>query len=298
MEEEQKDTLEKEDLAKDSPEKITLDINANEKIGDYLKRVREFRELSVEHLAKSIYLSKNVLLAIEENHWSYFPTEAYLRSYISSICEKLEIDKAQVLKRFSEEINSRFKITQVNLPTETEFYKKNTTAPKVFIVVIFIIIVALFIANNFLRNSSLSDLEEPVAKPKAENISEPKLENATDSTNTQDSALATANALAAQEAAANEATQDTSIRDTLRFECSHSATDNTCGIKISSDTKMGYFTRVANRYLNRYDTLQLTITVPERTKMFMNNTEIKYGRFNTILFYNGEIVKKFNRELR
>ena len=91
-----------------------------------------------------------------------------------------------------------------------------------------------------------------------------------------------------------------SATDILCFECVPSATDNTCGIKLNGvDNKMVFFKRPETRYINRSaDTTYLTITVPERTRIFFNGEKLDYGKFNTLQFYKGELVRKFNRELR
>ena len=266
-----------------------LNLGENERVGDYLRRIREARGLDLEHLAKSIRLGKNILQAIEDNNWNFFPTEAYLRSYIISLCDKLSLDKNAVLKKFSAEINSQFGVTQTNMAGKLNKEENSSTGTmsKVAIVIIIAIIIILFFVNKTLNsdfNDSYEELaqEEPQKIEEQENleeiIAEPQSKN--------DSVSAPLGAAAA-------------VLDTLRFECSPSPTDNTCGITLKGvDTKMNYFTKMTSRYINRSDTAQIIITVPERTKMFVNNVKAEYGKFNTLLFYNGNIVHKTNRELK
>jgi len=272
-----------------------LNLGENERVGDYLHRIRKIRGLELEHLAKSIRLGKNILEAIEANNWSYFPTEAYLRSYIVSLCDKLSLDKNVVLKKFSAEINSQFWVTQTNIIGDPEQEKdslepSSSNVPKAAIIIIVIIIALLFFASKIF--SGYSEDEEDFEMEEFQKADESKvLEESTPDT------LSVTDTIPPIEA--EEIPVVVPGVDTLRFECTPSPTDSTCGVTVKGvDSKMGYFKKVTSKYINREDTSQVTVTVPLRTKLFINNTKLDYGNFNTLLFYNGKIVNKINRELR
>jgi transcriptional regulator with XRE-family HTH domain len=278
-------------------QKDDLGLGENERVGDYLHRIRKIRGLDLEHLAKSIRLGKNILEAIEANNWEYFPTEAYLRSYIVSLCDKLSLDKSIVMKKFSAEINSHFWIAQTNIMGDSEQEKdfsdssSSSNVPKVAIAIILIIIVALFFASKMLNNYSKEEEELDMEEfPKTEEF-EILEEIAPDTLSKHDSVPILK--------AAEVAELIIPGSDTLRFECTPSATDSTCGVTLKGlDPKMSYFKKMTNRYINRSDTSQVTITVPDRTKLFVNNMKLDYGKFNTLLFHNAKVVNKINRELR
>jgi len=284
-------------------QKNDLNLGENERVGDYLKRIRKIRGLDLEHLAKSIRLGKNILEAIEDNNWNYFPTEAYLRSYIVSLCDKLSLDKTIVLKKFSAEINSQFWITQTNIMSDSDQEKESTDSssnvPKAAIIIILAIIVLLFFASKILNSYSKDDdddddefyMEEVQKTEEVDTLDE----NAPDSLSVKD----TVPIFKATEVPVEPTPVVVPGTDTLRFECTPSATDSTCGVTIKDvDKKMGYFKKMTSKYINREDTSQVTVTVPLRTKIFVNNAKQDYGNFNTLLFYNGKIVNKINRELR
>jgi len=285
-----------------------LNLGEGERVGDYLHRIRKIRGLELENLAKSIRLGKNILEAIESNNWSYFPTEAYLRSYIVSLCDKLSLDKTVVLKQFSAEINSQFWITQTNIMSDSEQEKdspesSSSNVPKAAIIIIFVIIIALFFVSKMLNNYSTEEDEFEVEEDQKTEESESLGENASapDTSNVVviDTVPLPKAATVAAAAVVAEVPVVVPGSDTLRFECTPSATDSTCGVTIKGvDTKMGYFKKMTSKYIKREDTMQVTITVPHRTKLFINNTKLDYGSFNTLLFYNGKIVNKINRELR
>ncbi|MCL2282229.1 MAG: hypothetical protein FWC26_02815, partial [Fibromonadales bacterium] len=101
---------------------------------------------------------------------------------------------------------------------------------------------------------------------------------------------------AAPETASAAPVSSQKTQDTLLFEC----LSNTCGVSLKGfDTKMHYFTKTASRYINHNDTVQITITVPIRTKLLMNGSKLEYGKYNnTLLFHKGNIISKSNRDLR
>jgi transcriptional regulator with XRE-family HTH domain len=280
-----------------------LNLRENERVGDYLHRIRKIRGLDLDHLAKSIRLGKNILEAIESNNWNYFPTEAYLRSYIVSLCDKLSLDKSLVLKKFSAEINSQFWIAQTNIMSESEQEKdssdsSSSNVPKAAIVIILVIIAVLFFASKILNSYSREE-EEEFDMEEIQKIEEESLEeNAPDSASINSLGIIDSVPIARTVEVATIAPVVPGS-DTLRFECTPSATDSTCGVTVKGlDLKMSYFKRMTNRFVNREDTSQVTITVPERTRLFVNSAKLDYGKFNTLLFHNGKIVNKINRELR
>jgi cytoskeletal protein RodZ len=276
-----------------------LSQGADEKVGSYLRRVREARGLELEQLAKFIRLGLNVLQAIEENNWNFFPTEAYLRSYIGSICEKLSIDKFAVLKRLSVEINSQLGVviqTSVFEEQNSENGLSSSNISKIIIVAILAIFVILFFVNKVLDSQEAKPAPEappPVIEEAAPN-EEDSAESAPDTSSLQVEPLEQESNLVT-----SMRPEDMNRVDTLRFECTPSPTDDKCGVKQAGvNTAMGWFKNVSYRYITRKDSSQITITVPDRTRLFLNNNRLDYGRFNTLTFYRGQIVNKINRELK
>jgi len=277
-----------------------LSQGTDEKVGSYLRRVREARGLELEQLAKFIRLGLNVLQAIEENNWSFFPTEAYLRSYVGSICEKLSVDKAAVLKRLSVEINSQLGVViQTSLFEEqnSENGLSSSNISKIIIVAVLAIIVIMFFINKVLdsyesKPAPEASAEEAVAEETL-SIEEYNAENIPDTTSLQ------VEPLEPEAGAATSLADNLNRVDTLRFECTPSPTDDKCGVKQAGvNTAMGWFKNVSYRYVTRKDSSQITITVPDRTRLFLNGARLDYGRFNTLVFYRGQVVSKINRDLK
>jgi cytoskeletal protein RodZ len=275
-----------------------LSQGADEKVGSYLRRVREARGLELEQLAKFIRLGLNVLQAIEENNWSFFPTEAYLRSYIGSICEKLSVDKTAVLKRLSVEINSQLGVviqTSIFEEQNSENGLSSSSISKIVIIVILAIFVILFFVNKVL--DSYEAKPTPEAPPPAIEETVPNEENSAENPDS----LSLQVEPTEQQASTPATTLPENLNkiDTLRFECTPSPTDDKCGVKQAGvNTAMGWFKNVSYRYVTRKDSSQITITVPDRTRLFVNGIRLDYGRFNTLTFHKGQIVNKINRDLK
>jgi len=273
-----------------------LSQGADEKVGSFLRRVREARGLELEQLAKFIRLGLNVLQAIEENNWNFFPTEAYLRSYVGSICEKLSVDKVAVLKRLSVEINS-----QLGVVIQTSVFEEqnsenvsSSNISKIIIVAILAIFIILFFVNKVLDNYESKPAPEA---PPQEEVTTPNEEDIVESA--PDTASLQVEPLEQESSVAPMRPEDMNRVDTLRFECTPSPTDDKCGVKQAGvNTAMGWFKNVSYRYITRKDSSQITITVPDRTRLFLNNTRLDYGKFNTLTFHRGQIVNKINRELK
>jgi len=276
-----------------------LNPSENEKVGDYLRRVREVRGLELEQLAKSIRLGLNILQAIEDNNWKFFSTEAYLRSYISSMCEKLSIDKDIVLKKFSADIDSQFGVKQTNIFKELsrESSPPSSSVSKIAVIIILVIVAILFFVNKTMN-------EAPEEKPVLEALpvvidevpmKEDSAANDSIAQNKPSSASQTAEIASPNPPPPN----DPNKKDTLRFECiSAPAKDFCIGITvIGVDKRTMYYSSRTERIINHNDTVQITVTNPVRTRLFINGTRLEYGLYNTLLFYNGKIIRKTNRNL-
>jgi hypothetical protein len=210
------------------------------------------------------------------------------------MCEKLLLDKHAVIGRFSAEINSQFAIAQINLSGEQgqeEGESSSNMAPKIIVVIILIIIaVMIFVLGN---NSKRKPTPEAPARTIEKTVDQENDASVEPDANS-DSVVSSP-----QVAAASGRDFKARANDTLRFECTPAPTDPTCGASLKDfDTKMSYFTRTLIRHISHSDTAQITITVPFRTRLLLNNARLDYGSFNTLYFHRGEIVRSFNRELK
>ncbi len=142
----------------------------DERLGEYIARVREARGMTVEELSCVTKLTVANVKSIEASDWKAFPVAAYVRGYLNSISAKLNLDQKQILQYYSAEIgvaashefddvSNHNKIAPI---TENETKKKSKAVP----IVLVILVLAFLVASHFLDLASLSEnqAQDPVAK--------------------------------------------------------------------------------------------------------------------------------------
>ena len=150
--------------------------NPNERLGDFLARVRESQGLSIEDLAERTKISVKMLHFIEASDWKSLPVEAYVRSYLNSVSSKLGLDTKAILKMYTQEVGSSYEIREAepikNIAPVTEDEKKprSEAVPIAIVVILALLIVGLHFVN---REKAASDASaNPPAAVAAEESAE------------------------------------------------------------------------------------------------------------------------------
>jgi cytoskeletal protein RodZ len=123
--------------------------NPNERLGDFLARVRESQGLSIEDLSERTKISVKMLHFIEASDWKSLPVDAYVRSYLNSVSTKLGLDSKAILKMYVDEVGSSFTLHEAepikNIAPMTEEEKKprSKAVPIAIVVILALFIVAL-----------------------------------------------------------------------------------------------------------------------------------------------------------
>ena len=147
--------------------------NPDEKLGAFIARVREERGMSVEELSAATKVSVAYIKSIEAGNWKAFPVAAYVRGYLHSICNKLNLNQQQVLKTYVaesgapvdndfEDVSNDQKLAPLN---EGESKKKNLVVP----VVLVLLVLAFLVASHFLDLESLTTKQASEQQP-SENV--------------------------------------------------------------------------------------------------------------------------------
>ena len=150
--------------------------NPNERLGDFLARVRESQGLTIDDLSERTKISVKMLHFIESSDWKSLPVEAYVRSYLNSVSSKLGLDAKAVLKMYVEEVGSSYEIREAepikNIAPMTEDEKKprSKAVPIAIVVILALLIVGLHFVN---REKAASDASaNPPAAVAAEESAE------------------------------------------------------------------------------------------------------------------------------
>ena len=150
--------------------------NPNERLGDFLARVRESQGLTIDDLSERTKISVKMLHFIESSDWKSLPVEAYVRSYLNSVSSKLGLDTKAILKMYTQEVGSSYEIREAepikNIAPVTEDEKKPRS--KAVPIAIVAILVLLIVGLHFVtRDNATSDAKaNPPAAVAADDSSE------------------------------------------------------------------------------------------------------------------------------
>lgn len=160
------------------------DKKTDERLGDYIARVRTARGMSLQDLSAVTKVTVNYIKAIEASDWKSFPVAAYARGYLNSISAKLNLDSKKVLAWYAEEtgvqaaedfqdVSSHERIAPV---AEGEIKK---SGGKAVIIVIALIGLAVLVASHFLNvtNFDFMKSESPAENQEmaADSIDQPEI---------------------------------------------------------------------------------------------------------------------------
>ncbi len=151
----------------------TEEMRPEEKVGEFIARVRESRKMTIEELADKIKLNVTHVKSIEASDWRVFPVAAYVRGYLRSISNTLNLNADQILKAYSaesgaprvndfEDVSRETKLVPLK---EGEIKKKNMAVP----VVLVLLVLAFLVASHFLDLESLSTKQADEQQP-SENV--------------------------------------------------------------------------------------------------------------------------------
>jgi cytoskeletal protein RodZ len=156
----------------------------DEKLGEFIARVREARGMSIEELSEATKLSVTQIKSIEASDWKAFPVAAYVRGYLRSIGNKLNLDVQQALKAYNSECGVPLKNDfedvsggkTISPLKEGETKKKSMAVP----VVLVLLVLAFLVASHFL------DLESLALKQMQESLPDENVPVAEEATMTQE----------------------------------------------------------------------------------------------------------------
>jgi len=138
-----------------------------ESLGQYLRRERESRQISLPELSRTTRISLPFLKALEEDNLDFFSQDEFILGFLRLYARHLGLDAQQVLQRyeFQSEIHQRKKTFQ-QLPIFLDFNSPIEKAPgrswdpgkrfkqKIILVSIFVMAMGLFLYTHFLPERS------------------------------------------------------------------------------------------------------------------------------------------------
>ncbi|NWF93148.1 MAG: DUF4115 domain-containing protein [Syntrophaceae bacterium] len=77
-----------------------MEENENESLGQYLKRQRESRKISLKEVSKNTKVKEHLLKAIEEDQYASLPSGTYVKGFLLAYAKYLGLDSGEVLLRY------------------------------------------------------------------------------------------------------------------------------------------------------------------------------------------------------
>jgi cytoskeletal protein RodZ len=105
--------------------RLSSDIGDNCKdIGEYLKREREARQISLQEIANATKIAKHRLASIENNKRDQWPAEIFVKGFIKSYSEYIGLDTTDVMNRYHEFLACQAAETEPRAETASSSHKK------------------------------------------------------------------------------------------------------------------------------------------------------------------------------
>jgi len=106
-----------------------------ESLGDFLKETRTSKGLSLIQIAKDTRIAKRYLEALEEEEFSIFPGEAYLKGFLRTYASYLKLDPNEIIDKYE-----KIKMAETPTPIEQLIPKPKTNLRPVIAFLIIVLI--------------------------------------------------------------------------------------------------------------------------------------------------------------
>jgi cytoskeleton protein RodZ len=131
-----------------------------ESFGEKLRRTRENLNYSIEQASRDTNISKRYLIALENEDFSVFPGETYLKGFLTNYAEYLGLDGQELVN-----IYKNMKIQEQPVPLDQLLENKPEHSPKLFIIVasLFVavaLIVVLVLTQPFAGGPPVAEKQE------------------------------------------------------------------------------------------------------------------------------------------
>ena len=143
-----------------------------ESIGDYLKRERELRNITLEEVANATRINIGILRNIEEGQAERLPAEVFVRGFIRCYAQYIGLDPNDVLLRYQPQTTSPEHQEETSPPPEKPekkiwlFFSRHRKLLKISISII-IVVFLLSLVVNIGKKDPLKKEQPPLSKSSA-----------------------------------------------------------------------------------------------------------------------------------
>jgi len=145
-----------------------------ENFGQYLRKERESRHISLEEFSRRIRMGSCFINALEESNHAFFSKPEFFSCILKRYVRQLEIDSEEAVRRFANqcELDPQRKSHVKNYPDTFRSWEKQKRFREVLIFVAIFFLILFFIGFLFLNKSSkprslarLASMAEELGKP-------------------------------------------------------------------------------------------------------------------------------------
>ena len=123
--------------------------------GEYLKRERELRGVTLEEIAKASNISKTYLNSLENDDFENLPAEVFIKGFIRCYAENTGMDGSEAVLAYNSFIaNKRISQPASEISTETET-ESNVKVPFFMTIVILVVASSLMVFYYVKKNSEI-----------------------------------------------------------------------------------------------------------------------------------------------
>jgi cytoskeleton protein RodZ len=133
------------------------------KLGLFLKKEREKKGLTLEHLAKVTRLRSNYIEALENEEWDKLPGQVFIKGFLKTYTSALGLDYRQVIEEFKSSVPVHEGLPKPLVPP------KKTNKVFIFSVITAVVIVSLIIFIYMMSSGPVQNKAETPAAKTSEN---------------------------------------------------------------------------------------------------------------------------------
>ena len=132
-------------------------MNETESLGEYLRKERETRKISLKEVSKNIRVREQFLKAVEEDRHDLLPSRTYVKGFLSAYAKHIGLDSSALLLRYENSLKEEPGAHE-EIPSE-----KRMLWGKKYLWMIGGMIIVGFVASYLLLLSSSRPPTEPVS---------------------------------------------------------------------------------------------------------------------------------------
>ncbi len=140
---------------------IREEVSSNsESFGEYLRRQRELRGLSLEQVAEQTKISLRALRALEAEDWDILPAEVYIRGFVRCYAEAIGLDPNEALYRY-EKAFEPYRRKKDNISEKLYVERSKRRSFLLWLILSLILIVVIFLIYFYFHSKETTESEFP-----------------------------------------------------------------------------------------------------------------------------------------